>query len=174
MTCAEYDSFLADPDNFTSSVDKSNAELEASQQLQKLEDEKVARDLIHKQRLDEQRRQRERHREEREREREGQREEAKKKRFIWDREEAKRKIKEEKASLKVVEKTTKRCPGCQWPIEKNEGCAHMTCKFLSLILYTPNCIFNSAVLVAFLICLSLGDHHLDVHSPRVVGKSLIK
>lgn len=36
---------------------------------------------------------------------------------------------EEEASRKVVEKTTKACPGCKRPIEKNRGCDHMTCKF---------------------------------------------
>jgi len=128
MTCSEYDSFLSDPDNFVSSVDKSNSELELAQSLQKQEDEKVARDIAHQQRLHEQKRQIERHREEKERERAAQKDEAKKKRAVWEMEEIKRKIKEEKASMKVVEKTTKRCPGCQWPIEKNNGCAHMTCK----------------------------------------------
>ncbi|KUJ11963.1 uncharacterized protein LY89DRAFT_653517 [Mollisia scopiformis] len=33
---------------------------------------------------------------------------------------------EEEASMSTVEKTTKKCPGCSWPIEKNAGCAHMT------------------------------------------------
>ena len=143
MTCVEYDSFLADPDNFTSSVDKSNAEIEAAAALQRMEDEKVAREVSHTQRLEEQRRQRAAHRVEKERERETQKEEAKKKRILWDREETKRKVKEEKASLKIVEKTTKRCPGCQWPIEKNEGCAHMTCEYLlRLTLYLiASCLF---------------------------------
>ncbi|KAI9374733.1 hypothetical protein BJX61DRAFT_264988 [Aspergillus egyptiacus] len=39
----------------------------------------------------------------------------------------KRRIREVELSVSMVEKTTKRCPGCRWPIEKNEGCDHMTC-----------------------------------------------
>ncbi|KAL2827555.1 hypothetical protein BDW59DRAFT_160198 [Aspergillus cavernicola] len=38
----------------------------------------------------------------------------------------KRRMREVELSVSMVEKTTKRCPGCQWPIEKNEGCDHMT------------------------------------------------
>jgi hypothetical protein len=29
-------------------------------------------------------------------------------------------------SLERVRATTKKCPGCQWQIEKNKGCDHMT------------------------------------------------
>ncbi|KAL4758712.1 E3 ubiquitin-protein ligase [Aspergillus foveolatus] len=36
-------------------------------------------------------------------------------------------MREVELSMKKVEETTKRCPGCQWPIEKNDGCDHMTC-----------------------------------------------
>ncbi|KLU91100.1 hypothetical protein MAPG_09623 [Magnaporthiopsis poae ATCC 64411] len=31
----------------------------------------------------------------------------------------------------TVSQTTKRCPGCRWPIEKNDGCSHMTCTMCS-------------------------------------------
>ncbi|KAF2476483.1 uncharacterized protein BDR25DRAFT_252513 [Lindgomyces ingoldianus] len=36
---------------------------------------------------------------------------------------------QEEASVKAIGELTKRCPGksCKWPIEKNEGCDHMTC-----------------------------------------------
>ncbi|KAL4960814.1 E3 ubiquitin-protein ligase [Aspergillus stella-maris] len=44
----------------------------------------------------------------------------------------KKRMREVELSMKMVEETTKRCPGCQWPIEKNEGCDHMTCKTLFL------------------------------------------
>lgn len=42
----------------------------------------------------------------------------------------KRRQKEDQLSMAKVQSTTKQCPGCQWPIEKNDGCDHMTCKFL--------------------------------------------
>jgi len=51
--------------------------------------------------------------------------------------EAKR-VADEKASLRTVQLTTKTCPGqgCNWKIEKNNGCAHMTCKpTFPLIIY---------------------------------------
>jgi hypothetical protein len=35
---------------------------------------------------------------------------------------------EEQASTRIIVKTTKKCPQCHAPIEKNEGCDHMTCK----------------------------------------------
>lgn len=43
---------------------------------------------------------------------------------------AKQKARDEAASLKMISSITKKCPGkgCGRPIEKNEGCAHMTCK----------------------------------------------
>ncbi|KAF2031325.1 hypothetical protein EK21DRAFT_63624, partial [Setomelanomma holmii] len=34
---------------------------------------------------------------------------------------------EEAASKKIIEQTTKRCPGCKRSIEKSFGCDHMTC-----------------------------------------------
>lgn len=40
----------------------------------------------------------------------------------------KRRMREVELSVNLVEEIAKRCPGCQWPIEKNEGCDHMTCK----------------------------------------------
>ncbi|KAL4872867.1 hypothetical protein BDV12DRAFT_161648 [Aspergillus spectabilis] len=54
----------------------------------------------------------------------------------------KRRMREVELSMKKVEETTKRCPGCEWPIEKNEGCDHMTCKlpFRLLVLYFCLCV----------------------------------
>jgi hypothetical protein len=35
---------------------------------------------------------------------------------------------EESASRKLIKELAKKCPGCKWNIEKNDGCDHMTCK----------------------------------------------
>ena len=41
---------------------------------------------------------------------------------------------EESASKKLIKELAKQCPGCEWNIEKNDGCDHMTCKDPSLSL----------------------------------------
>lgn len=35
---------------------------------------------------------------------------------------------EDSASRKLIKELAKKCPGCKWNIEKNNGCDHMTCK----------------------------------------------
>jgi hypothetical protein len=37
---------------------------------------------------------------------------------------------DEEATARTIERTTKKCPQCQSSIEKNSGCDHMTCKCL--------------------------------------------
>lgn len=54
---------------------------------------------------------------------------ARKEQLRKQREDIIRRQREDEASLTVVENTTKQCPGCSWPIEKNRGRQHMTCKF---------------------------------------------
>lgn len=46
---------------------------------------------------------------------------------------------EEMASEEAVRKSTKLCPGqiCGWPIEKNGGCAHMSCMFTPVSVRVP-------------------------------------
>ncbi|KAG4035551.1 hypothetical protein MFRU_001g03200 [Monilinia fructicola] len=52
----------------------------------------------------------------------------------------------EEASLNTIRQTTKRCPGCSWPIEKNEGCDHMTCESSHLFgLFLSLCSTNAGV-----------------------------
>jgi hypothetical protein len=41
-------------------------------------------------------------------------------------------VEQEDASLAVVAKQTKKCPGCGYNILKSTGCDHMTCKFAVL------------------------------------------
>lgn len=133
MTCPEYDLMVADPDNFVPEMDRSNAAALLEEQQETAAANKE-REAVHKERLAEQERQRLQHAELRKKARDSQKEEARKKRAAWEQGELKRRLKEEKASLAKVEGTTKKCPGCKWPIEKNSGCAHMTCEFLTFSL----------------------------------------
>lgn len=100
------------------------------------QDEMLAREMMERERQLEQHRQRQKHEEQlrharQEQEAEGRRmrdaEQAQRKAAI------KRKNQEEKMSLATVRATTKNCPGCRWPIEKNDGCSHMTCKPISVM-----------------------------------------
>jgi hypothetical protein len=43
------------------------------------------------------------------------------------------KAEEEEASKKLLAATTKQCPGCKRPIEKNMGCDHMECESTLLL-----------------------------------------
>lgn len=159
LTCEEYEAMLADPDNFVSSIDKHNEDAENLLRLQQAEDERIAREMSAENKREEQNRQRRRHEEERRRAREQQEAEARKKQAEKEqaklKEEIKRKQKEEKLSLAKVQSTTKRCPGCQWPIEKNSGCAHMTCKLphpSPLLSYTAYLLLLFRFLVTDICC----------------------
>jgi len=131
LTCDEYDAMLQDPDGFKSAIDKEEEKANA-RRLQLEGDEKFARELDQVDKREEQDRQRQNHEEERRRARAQQEALAAK---VAERERAqrgediKRRQKEENASLATMQKTTKLCPGpgCKWPIEKNDGCAHMKC-----------------------------------------------
>jgi cobalamin-dependent methionine synthase I len=120
MTCEEYDRFLQDPDNFRSWVDMENEEAERALRAQLEADRALAQSLLE----EEQRAEAERvaaiertARDEREkREREAREKEQKRLKEL-----AKRRKAEEEASMKTVSKTTKPCPGCKAPIEKNQG-----------------------------------------------------
>ncbi len=123
---------LENPEGFKSAIDRDDEEAARIRRLQQEEDERLARELSQRDQVAEQERQRQRHEEEIRRARAEQKAEAERKRQEKERakkvEELKKRQKEEKLSLAKVQATTKQCPGCQWPIEKNQGCAHMTCK----------------------------------------------
>lgn len=117
---------LQDPDGFQSAVDKEDEAAAIAVKQQEEEDERIAREFNRENRRRvEEDRQRIRHEEERRRARAEQEKEKERKEKN---ELMKRRQKEDTLSLATVKKTTKACPGCQWPIEKNEGCSHMTCK----------------------------------------------
>jgi len=117
-------------------LDERNKRAEQERQRQRHEEERRrARDEqeaeAERKRV-EQERARQRHEEKRRRARAEQEAEAERRRVEQERarqrEEFKRKAREEKLSVDKVHATTKPCPGCRWPIEKNHGCSHMTCK----------------------------------------------
>jgi len=125
---------LKDPDGLQSAIDKEDEENANARRLQLEEDERLAREFDQQDKRAEQDRQRQKHEEEQRIAKAQQEALAAKKRAEQERaqrvEEIKRRQREENASLATMQKTTKLCPGprCQWPIEKNDGCAHMTCK----------------------------------------------
>jgi hypothetical protein len=144
LGCDEYDQFLANPRGFKSRLDLENERVERERiekQERQRSEEEASRAFIQKllegEQLEEARRQAEAERiarAERERQAKARREEK-----IRRVEEARRKLAEEalqrqaneQANLRTIEQTTKNCPNCKWPIEKNAGCAHMTCKSTS-------------------------------------------
>ena len=132
MTCEEYDEMSRNPDGFQSAVDRDNETAALAKRLQDEEDEQLARELDRQNRRAEEDRQRARHEEELRKARLAQEEERARKREEQERakrqEEFKRRMAEESLSVAKVHATTKPCPGCRWPIEKNEGCSHMTCE----------------------------------------------
>lgn len=141
MTCEEYDEMLKDPEGFKSAVDRGDEEAIEALRKQQEADELMARELEAQDRQAEEDRQRAKHEEALRKARAAQEAEAARKRKeIEDKERAKRaaeirqRQQQEAAALQLINSTTKRCPGCQWPIEKNQGCSHMTCKSLKTFL----------------------------------------
>lgn len=120
LSCDEYDALCADPANFRSRFDLANEEAEeaaAARRAQEDADRVFAQGLVAEERRGAERERNEREARERER---VQREE----RGLAERERrdiAVRRKREEDASSKTVGGTTKPCPGCKAPIEKNDG-----------------------------------------------------
>ncbi|RYP09869.1 hypothetical protein DL764_001003 [Monosporascus ibericus] len=139
LTCAEYDSFVSDPKNFRSRIDILNEEAEklwleeqSAKRTQEEADRKFAQSLMAAEQRKEAERQAQRERAERERREEAERRRLQAERMAKQQQtekmrmEAVRKREEDELSRRTVERTTKPCPGCRWPIEKNSGCSHMT------------------------------------------------
>ncbi|KAK5652952.1 hypothetical protein OQA88_9431 [Cercophora sp. LCS_1] len=134
MSCDEYDRFLADPENFRSTFELENERVEQEREAQErlrqemeAADRRLAQSLVEEQARAEaeaQARREEAARAEAARRRAEERaaqqraEAAERARAAED---AKRKARENAASEDTVKRTTKNCPGCGGPIEKNQG-----------------------------------------------------
>lgn len=154
FTCDEYNEMLQNPDNYQSTKDRENSDLEMTIKLQEEQDLKAAQEISNRDKRNEEERQRRRHKEEREKARAAQLMEAERKKREQQQAEEERRVKmaekqqekmrkeaqervliearrqrENALSMETMKQTTKQCPGCKWPIEKNRGCDHMTCKF---------------------------------------------
>lgn len=135
MSCDEYNRFLADPDNFRSAFEIDNERVDREREAEerhrreiKVADSKFARSLVEEEKAlieaEATARREEAARAEAERleaERRAAQERAAAATRAKMAEEAKRRARENAASEAVVKQTTKNCPGCGWPIEKNDG-----------------------------------------------------
>jgi hypothetical protein len=133
MSCAEFDAFLADPDHFRSQVQLTNEAAEkqkAAEKKRRLRQEEqdlaFAQTLLEEEQRAEaarqaelERRRRERQQQERAAEQERRRTEERERQARA--QEVRRRQADESASLRKIDKTTKRCLSCGWPIEKNGG-----------------------------------------------------
>lgn len=140
LTCEEYDKMLKNPDEFPQGIDGC-VEPDNTKTLRVEEDEAHAMESRQHELQLEQERQEQRHAEKKgiakaEQEAEAEKKKSEQGRAKW-RGELKKRQKEEQLSMATIQSTTKSCPGCQWPIEKNNGCAHMTCKYTQL---SSNCL----------------------------------
>ncbi|KAH8804543.1 hypothetical protein F5884DRAFT_754151 [Xylogone sp. PMI_703] len=149
LTCEQYESLLKDPENFNIGADVEDPSLEKLMKAQEENnDQLLAEELARQKQVHAVERQRAKRKQQEEAERK--REELeKKKKLENDRkkmiEDIKRRQKEDELSLQTVQATTKQCPNCQWPIEKNDGCAHMTCKPIDSFFFSLSISYNLLV-----------------------------
>lgn len=135
MSCDEFDRFLADPENFRSAFEVENERVDREREAEERRrremeaaDSRFALSLVEEEKAlieaEAMARREEAARAEAERvetEHRAAQERAAAAARAQMAEEAKRRAKENAASEAVVKQTTKNCPGCGWPIEKNDG-----------------------------------------------------
>ncbi|EEA19945.1 RING finger protein, putative [Talaromyces marneffei ATCC 18224] len=151
LTCDEYDEMLQNPDEYQSVRGRDNSDLEMTRRLQGEQDLEAAQEISNRDQRKEEERQKRRHREEREKAGAAQLMEAERRRKERQRTEEEERARETKRqqekirkedqerllmdarrqrenalSMETMKQTTKQCPGCERPIEKNRGCDHMT------------------------------------------------
>ena len=120
-------------------------------------------------------RERQEHREEARREakrqrkeRERQKEEDKKKKEakLQAAKEIEKRKQQEEASLSTIREISKPCPGCQRPIQKNEGCQHMTCRQTHLSFTTLHIYLYVLLPVEYIKCIQV--RNADMNSAGAV------
>jgi formylmethanofuran dehydrogenase subunit E len=126
LSCDEYDALQADPVNFRSRFDLDNEEAEkaaAARRAQEDADRVYTQSLLAEEQraAAEERERRERKRREEREERERKEREERERKAREARELVARRKREDEASQNTVSSTTKPCPGCSAPIEKNQG-----------------------------------------------------
>jgi hypothetical protein len=134
LTCADYDRFLANPRGFRSQLGLDNErvehelkELQRRRRVQEDADRRVAQGMLEAEQRQEAERRAEAERKERDERERAERARAERERMAAEEQrrrmqmEVERKRREEQANLATISRTTKMCPQCKWPIEKNLG-----------------------------------------------------
>ncbi|KAJ2896838.1 hypothetical protein MKZ38_005137 [Zalerion maritima] len=140
MSCDEYDNFIASPETFRSQFDLENervAQEAENKRLERMAQEEMDRAYAQQLMAEEEEREENERQAQIEREERELRMEAERARIEEERrqreeerlrmvEEAAKRQREEGMSQTTISRITKPCPNCSRPIEKNDGCDHMT------------------------------------------------